>query len=246
MDLQPLLRFPGINGVVRWTFTLSHGISPSVCSVDIVPQATLPAEMGTLQILFGSVRMQFRDCLIDSAKVRRSGAGQIIGLAILDRRWKWKFGEISGRYNLRLKDGKVDPATEKTPHQLATLLFQAMGESSFSVGELPNTSRPEVEWSYANPAHELAALAESLGCRVVLGIDNRVSLRRIGTGALLPDVGAQRSEDFGFDPPTRPDSLKLIGGPTRFQTKFRLEAVGEDSDGSIRPIDQLTYKPTAG
>jgi hypothetical protein len=245
-DLQALLRFPGISGVIRWTFTLSHGISPSVCSVDVVPQANLPAEMGTLQILFGGVRMQFRDCLIDSAKVRRSLTGQIVGLAILDRRWKWKFGEISGRYNLRLNDGKIDATTEKTPHELATLLLRAMGESAFSVGELPNVARPEVDWNYANPAHELAALAESLGCRVVLGIDNRVSLRRIGVGALLPNVGAQRSEDFGFDPPTRPDSIKLIGGPTRFQTKFRLEAVGEDSDGAIRPIDELKYKPAGG
>lgn len=245
-DLQALLRFPGISGITRWSFTLSHGISPSVCSIDIVPQAHLPAEMGTLQILFGSVRMQFRDCLIDSAKVRRSGAGQIIGLAILDRRWKWKFGEISGRYNLRLKNGKVDAATEKAPHQLATLLLQAMGESNFSVGELPNVARPEIDWNHANPAHELAALTESLGCRIVLGIDNKVTLRRIGVGALLPDNGAQRSEDFGFDPPNRPDSIKLVGGPTRFQTRFRLEAVGEDSDGTIRPIDELKYKPANG
>jgi hypothetical protein len=43
------------------------------------------------------------------------------------------------------------------------------------VSGLPNLSRPEVDWVFANPAQELAALAESLGCRVVLGLDGRVA-----------------------------------------------------------------------
>ena len=34
-----------------------------------------------------------------------------------------------------------------------------MGESEFDVSGLPNLSRPEVDWVYANPAQELASLA---------------------------------------------------------------------------------------
>lgn len=244
--MQATLRFPGLQQVIRWSYTLSHGITPGVCTIDVAPQFGVPDEVGTLRLQFGPVRLQFPECVVDFAAVRRSSAGMVVGLTLLDRRWKWKLGAISGRYNLRTSDGSLDQETEKTPQQLATLLLQAMGESGFSVDELPNQARPEVDWVASNPAGELAALCDSLGCRVVLGIDNRVALRRIGQGGTLPLLDALRTQRIGIDPPARPDSLKLVAGPTRFQTKFRLEAVGEDHDGTIRPINDLSYKPAEG
>ncbi|MGQ0633043.1 MAG: hypothetical protein ACT4QC_00380 [Planctomycetaceae bacterium] len=244
--MQALFRFPGIQQVLRWSFTLSHGTSPSVATVEIAPQAGAPADVGTLQVLFGAVRIQFPECVVDHALVRRSPTGMVVGLTLLDRRWKWKFGEISGRYNLRAPSGTLDESTAMSPQELATLLLQALGESNFSVVELPNLTRPEIDWSAANPAAELAALCESLGCRIVLDLDNRVALRRAGFGAALPNLPVQRTQSFGFAPQAQPGRLKVVGGPTRFQTKFRLEAVGLDGDGSIRPIDELNYAPAEG
>lgn len=246
MISQATLRFPGLQQVVRWSFTLSHGVAPGVANIDIAPQFGVPAEIGTLEIRFVRNRLRFTDCAIDHALVRRDPRGMIVGLTLLDRRWKWRFGEISSRYNLRTRGERLDEATEKTPQELATLLLMALGESGFSVDELPNQTRPEVDWVAANPAGELAALCDALGCRIVLGLDDRVSIRRIGAGAELPNLLEQRTQTFGIDPPARPDSLKVVGGPTRFQTKFRLEAVGLDSDGSIVPIDQLDYVPAEG
>jgi hypothetical protein len=246
MTPQALLRFPGLEQVIRWSFTLSHGITPGVCQVDVAPQFGVPDEVGTLQLLFGAVRLEFPECVVDCATVRRSPAGMVVSLVLLDRRWKWSHGEISGRYNLRTRTGDLDPDTEKTPQELARLLLDALGESGAAVEELPNLARPEVDWDAASPAGELAALCESLGCRVVLGLDNRVALRRTGWGAPLPQLDAQRTVSIGIDPPARPDSLKLLAGPTRFQTQFRLQAVGEDRDGTIRPIDELAYTPAGG
>lgn len=246
MALQALLRFPGVQQVMRWSYTLSHGITPGVCTIDIVPQFGVPTEVGMLQILFGSVRLQFPGFVVDAARVRRSSSGMIVGLSLLDRRWKWRYGAISGRYNLRSHSGELDTDTEKSPQQLATLLLEALGESGFSVAGLPNAPRPEIDWVLANPAGELAALCEQFGCRVVLGLDNRIRISRTGDGAPLPAIDAQRTVSLGIDPPARPDSLLIVGGPSRWQTKFRLEAVGEDSDGTVRPIDELEYAPYEG
>lgn len=246
MTPQAILRFPGLEQVIRWSFTLSHGITPGVCQVDVAPQFGMPDEVGTLQLLFGTVRLEFPGCVVDCAQVRRSPAGMVVSLVLLDRRWKWNHGAISGRYNLRTRTGDLDPDTEKSPQELARLLLDALGENGAVVEELPNLARPEVDWVAANPAGELAALCESLGCRVVLGLDNRVWLRQTGRGALLPRLDVQRSVSIGVDPPARPDSLKLLAGPTRFQTQFRLQAVGEDRDGTIRPIDELAYRPADG
>ncbi|MFN0055922.1 MAG: hypothetical protein ACKV0T_27575 [Planctomycetales bacterium] len=246
MSLQALFRYPGLQQVIRWSYTLSHGISPGVCLVEIVPQGVAPDWNGTLRIEFGSTRLQFPDMLVDQAQVRRGPGGMVVGLTLLDRRWKWKYGAISGRYNLRTPSGRLDTRTERSPQGLATLLLQAMGETGFSVGELPNASRPEIDWVAANPAGELAALCEALGCRVVLGLDNRVALRRAGEGAALPRTGTHRTVTFGIDPPDRPGRVQVVTGPTRFQTKFRLEAVGEDRDGTVRPLANLAYQPADG
>ncbi len=246
MPPQGTLSFPGVAQVISWSYTLSHGISPGVAQVEIAPQFGVPAEIGTMTISFGDVALVFPACVLDSANVRRDRSGMVVSLAILDRRWAWRFGAISGRYNLRQPDGTLDASTEMAPQDLASLLLAAMGEPDVDVSLLPNQPRPEVDWLYANPAAELARLAESLACRVILDIDGRVSLAPEGVGADLPDTFTQRTQNFGIDPPTRPDSLLLVGGPTRFQTMFRLEAVGQEKTGEIKPIGSLSYMPSAG
>ena len=174
--MQATLRFPGIGQVLRWSYTLSQGITPGVCTIDVVPQFGVPDQVGTLKIAFGQTSLRFEQCVVDFAIVRRGPTGMVVGLSLLDRRWKWKYGAISGRYNLRTKAGALDRETERTPQELATLLLTAMGESGFSVVDLPNLARPEIDWVGANPAGELAALCESLGCRVVLGVTGFVSV----------------------------------------------------------------------
>jgi len=244
--LQAILAFPGVSQVLSWSFTLSHGITPSAALVEIAPQFGMPAEVGTMVISFGDVALELAGCLLDSASVRRDGAGMIVSLSILDRRWAWRYGAVSGRYNLRQTDGTIDPATEQSPQELATLLLEALGESEFDVSSLPDESRPEIDWVYANPAGALAALAESLACRVVLGLGGGVSVVPIGSGADLPETGTERTQNFGIDPPNRPDSLLVVGGPTRFQSQFRLEAVGEETTGEIKPLANLSYTPAGG
>ncbi|HEY3966797.1 MAG TPA: hypothetical protein VGM05_19700 [Planctomycetaceae bacterium] len=246
MPPLPLLTFPGVDLVRSWSFTLSHGIFPSAALVEIAPQFDIPAEVGTMVLSFGDVAMEFPGCVLDSATVRRDGAGMIVSLAILDRRWAWRFGQISGRYNMRDQTGALDPDTEQSPQELATLLFAALGETEFDVSLLPDETRPAVDWVYANPAAELSRLAESLGCRVVLGLDGAVSLQPAGQGADLPETGTERTQSFGIDPPSRPDSLLVVCGPTRFETMFRLEAVGQEPTGEIERIDDLSYAPAEG
>src|SRR5690606_26877208 len=87
---------------------------------------------------------------------------------------------------------------------------------------------------------ELARLAESYGCRVVLKLNNSVSLEPLGVGAPLPTINLETSND-GLDPPERPDRLILVCGRTEHQLDLELEAVGEDVDGMFKPFNQLSY-----
>lgn len=261
-----IMAWPGINQIERGTFALTQGISPSVGVLEILPQdaTTIPID-GTLTITFGTIApITFTDCRIDQASFEYGPDGQVWRLSIWDRRWKWQFagddGPISGWYNQRfpaiqpapqvfqpgtVQLGSIDVETQQTPQQLAALLLDALGEEGYDVSQLPNNTLPEVNWDHDNPAQALHDLADRLGCRIVLGLDDIVRVVQTGLGADLPTNGVERESDV-LDPPEIPDSIQVVGGKSRFQVDFILEPVGLDVDGTIKPIDELSYAPDDG
>jgi len=249
MAPQGLATYDGIStdDVVSASMTFSHGITPSSCLFQMVPTLNLnPPPGGTLRFYWdGQAVAEFPDSIIDQGSIRRSGR-VIISLRILDRRWKWQYGEISGWYNRREPDGKLDPKLEKTPQELAELCLKAMGETNFNVGDLPNESRPEVNWVCANPANELANIVDSLGCRIVLQLDNTVKIHETGKGGNLPEPFNVNNDGFGINPTEKADKIKLHGAPIKFQSRLELEAVGKEKDGTVVPINQLSYRPPNG
>ena len=238
--------FPGISQIVRATYTLSHGITPGVATFEIAPQAGFVAQEGSVVFYFGNVRLTFPGCRLNEMSYRRNDQGLIWALQIFDRRWKWAYGEISGHYNLRNQDETLDMDTFKAPQELAILLLRAMGESSYNVGDLPNQTVPEIHWDFANPAQELADLCDSLGCRVVLQLDNSIRLCRAGQGQELPTPPVVMDDSASLDLVERPDWIRWVGGPTQLQLTLKLEAVGLDTDDKVKEIDELSYKPAAG
>lgn len=241
-----LATFPGVGRVLGGAFTLSEGISPSVGVLDVVPQIAFPTLVGPLIFTYGGAPFNLPGCFIDVSFTRGSQRGWVNSLNILDRRWRWAYGVVTGHYNVRNPDGSIIPETERSPRQLASILLSAMGETAFDVSRLPDLTRPEARWlPFRNPAFELQKLASSLGCRICTGPSRLTTLRPKGQGYIFPTTGQLR-EGWGINPPRRPDSLLLIGGPALFQVRFKLEAVGLDLDGSIRPIDELSYTPAAG
>ena len=255
-DPQGLASYPGIGTLLDASINLSHGISPSAIRLSIVPQLALPAEYGTLSISFAGVSLEFPDCRLDLGSVSRTPGGAVSHVTLLDRRWRWRFGQISGTYNVRrddftLQQGTADTAdTQRTPQELATLCLEAMGEQDFDVADLPNDSRPSVEWDGDVSAEALVRLCDELGCHVVLRLDNRVAIRRVGAGAGLPVLDAiERSASINV--PERPDTIAVVGGPNRYQVDLPLEAVGltgnDASTGdAFAPLDELGYRPPGG
>lgn len=250
-----IVEFPGIQQVISFSLTYSHGISPSVCVVEIVPQEDFVATDGNLKLSFQGTEITLKNCHIDSMSYTRDGAGRIWRLAILDRRWKWSFelkGAVSGTYNtLQPSDGKIDVKTEKTPRELAEICLKAMGETGYDVNALPNSTRPEINWDYAIPAEALASLCDPLGCRVVLGLDDKVKIVKLGRGGDLPGSSGGGDvpivDDSGtVDPPERPDKLVLRGAFIRFQAQLKLEPVALEVDGRIVKLSDASYKPAAG
>lgn len=249
-ELQGYATFPGVQQVLHATYTRSHGISPGVCTMEIAPQlrpiVTKPA---TLKFLFGQTVLSFRDCIIDTSSLQASEGGYVTTLQIFDRRWKWAYSQIFGEYNRRDGDGKVIDSideNEKTPYGLAKLLLKAMGEPENEGNNLPIEGRPYVKWEGANPARELAQLCEEFGFSVVLDTRDNLRIVKIGNGQSLPQNPLVMHFGTGLNPPEPPDAISVFGAPTRFQAWLKLKAVGLDTDGTVKPIDDLSYKPSTG
>jgi hypothetical protein len=231
---------------IRGQYTLSHGITPGVATIEMLPQAGFGAEIGDLVFTYADVELVFPDCKVDRATLRYDANGFVWQVSVLDRRWAWAFGTISGSYNTRQDDGRIFPDRQQEPSFLADLCLDAMGEDGYDTSAMPTGVYPEIEWNVENPAQALADLAEQCGCRVVLQLDDTVAVVPTGVGAVLPENDLVIADSLTINPPERPDQLAYYCGPTRYQMDIPLVAVGLDTDGTIKKIDDLSYAPNYG
>ena len=256
--LQAVARFPGVERIIGGTMTWAHGTAPGVCTLTIAPQLRPPALVGTLEISYDGRTLSFPECRAVQASYRRDSRGRIVSFLIEDWRWKWRFGEISGRYNQRTPAGEIkrdSQFNEKTPRQLAAIYFEAMGQRNYDVKQLPDEPRPFVEHDLSNPAQSLDSLCDLLGCRVAPQLGNIAKIVRLGgdkNGASdspgLPEGPTSGLIEINesLDPPEKPDAIEIFGGPAEFQHDFELEAVALEASGEYVLLNDVSYKPAGG
>lgn len=255
MATHAFITFNGVNAHLDANFTFTHGIAPSQLQIRIPPNPRVQ-DGGTLAVVFGGTRLEFPDCKVDRVDCLRNADGLMVWtLTILDRRWKWKeCGAISGYYNVREGESadaaagipkQVKKGTEKNARALAKLCLEAMGETGFSVTQVPDDIFPETEWDYERPAEALAKLADTIRFRVVLNYRrNRVELWPDGVGQKLTTQGAIDYQ-LTVDPPERPDSLIFVGSRALWEYDLELEAVARDALGKYHPLNThaIPYLP---
>jgi len=226
-----------------------------MATIYMAPQEGWVPKQGPLTIAYGNVHLKFEDCVADSLEAQRGPDGLLVwALHLLDRRWKWrKCGTISGYYNVRRGFGEtaggdkrtsIVTDTLKTPHELAKLCLEAMEEKGYDVSALSQENAyPVIEWDGMLPSEALAELCELYGCRIVLHINGRVKIEKLGEGKKLALGATGLDGGIAVDSPEVPDSIVILTAPIRWQYDFELEPVGMDLDGWIKPIDELSFTP---
>ncbi|MFI4875945.1 MAG: hypothetical protein ACIALR_11425 [Blastopirellula sp. JB062] len=248
MTAEATFSYPGITDYVEARYTLSHGVSPGRIIVRTPPDAARPAAGGTATFRCGGNTIAMPGCRIDSVTAETDPSGRtMLRFEILDCRWAWKLGAISGLYNRPAPDGRsIDRETEKTPRELAQLCFEAMGLRDFDLSNMPQLLRPAIDWDYQTPALALADLADTCGCRVVLKIGGRVAIEPVGAGAPLPTLSAAIGGRAVYDLPDAPPALRFAAGPSQYQCDFELAPVALEPNGDIVPLDEASYAPPRG
>jgi hypothetical protein len=260
-ELHGIAIWPGAIAVEGCTYTISHGISPGTAILRMSPQPVFPDMQGDLVITDGNESVTIPGCKVDDLKVEQDSNGVYWSLTIVDTRWRWRdLGAITGCYNQLDPHAKLYPWGIQSPTELAILCLNALGVTSYTLNLPPGIdnpgpnvaqpivnvsgTNPPVNWNYLPPAQALQQLAEMYGCRVIYQLYNdSILVTPLGIGADLPPGSIHKQGPSIKDPET-PDSIGVVGAPTRFQMRLALDAVGEDFDGDYRPIDFLSYAPT--
>ena len=242
MASQGYFEYESIKGVLSASMTLGLGISPSQMSFSCPPPAEGDlAKVGDAvwryeavdQYSSDSFSRTFRDCLVDSVDVVWRGT-TVWDVTLLDRRWKWSFGQISGRYNNRV-NGTVLPKNRKTLKELVELCLDAMGETGYDTSIVSEDDYPSVEWDLEIPARAMMNIVDEYGLTVSLQRDGSVKMVRLGFGGALPKYN-QLTQNQSFDPSNHPAKIRSVSRPTIFQADLPLKAVGyeqETDEGEI-------------
>jgi hypothetical protein len=247
------VRYGGAAGVLEGEYTLTTGVSPSILSFRCAAQDAALPEVADAFLSDGGNDLSLSDCRLSKVLPETGEQGKTWSVQLLDHRWRWRYGWVTGRYNYGVPEGSLPkPGTEewnarRSARALAALLLDAMGEGAHDVSGLPDSAYPEVNWDYDNPARKLDDLAEKYGCLICFDpASGLVSIWPEGFGQSLP-VGMQAlSRNETETPQLRPREILAVCDKIELEHPLELEAVGLDVDGEIKPLDDLSYRPAGG
>lgn len=240
--LTPFFQYGSIKGVESASYSLSRGTAASVCTVTIPPDYALNFSPKPLVFSDGVRTVRLSNCIVSSVVPSIGADGyERWTVQILDRRWKWKSGQISGRYNIR-HGGLIRRDTQKTVQELAKLCLTAMGEKNYDVKKMPNDTYPYIDWTLMTPNAALEQLCQIVNCHVCLNEQDKVVIWPDGLGKDLPALPSS-SQGITFDCGVRPGVVNAVSAPAVWQLNFDLLAVGLDVDNKIKPVWELSYIP---
>lgn len=256
--LEAVVKYTGVKEIFSFSYSMGHGVVPGVMSFQIAPQelSKIP-KYGTLEIEYDGKKWKMKNCLSDRASYQFNSSGEVIGFFASDFRWTWHYATVSGAYNLKdiegndllLTDKKVKNDADvigyskRSMRELCEICLEAMGvdKKKRNVRRIPDNIYPTVSWDNDSAAQALHSMLESVGLRLCPNWKGGVTVHKAGKGAKLADYDKLESIGAEIDPVQKPKKIVYISQPIRYNVDFRLEAVGEDIDGSIRKVEDLTY-----
>ena len=235
--------FPGIYHPVECVYTQTRGVHADVALLKFLPQVQNLPSSGNLTLSWGAESCVVSSCVVDTSSLQYHADGIHHTVRAKDKRELWTMAPpISGYYNT-YRSGEKVPERIRSLRDLITLLLTQMGVTSRSTSLAPNDVYPEVRWMAEAPHLALEKLLRDHGLDITLGFgSNPVTIVVAGTGEPLP-VGNEYMQSLTSDPKLRPEYIRTVFGPSRMQARFSLIAVGLDTDGSWKPIEDLSYAP---
>ena len=233
------------------SFTLTLGPSPNTCVIKAAGSVGVP-DQGYLHLSVEDSSITIGPLAAIDRNVEHSADGEYTNITLADRRILWQFGRISGIYNR--KYGSVGGSNEtedrdKTLQQLMALCLARYNLSSLvEYHSVPN-EYPYVEWENENPASMLQSLADAYGLAVSVSHDGRVIVAPRNHYRYWPYGSSVVTSDGETNSIFTPRSIIVVGNRLVHEVWFPNEefvCVGLELDGTLKEIDNLSYKPGDG
>lgn len=245
---------PGVQNGKEIEAVISRGAGPSEIVAVAAFQPTFPRSVGPVVLDDGAGgSFTFQNCASSGYYARHGwDRGRTdVALTFLDRRWKWAYSPVSARFNERLPDCSIRFSPQhsgyrRSAREIFAYIFSGAGESGADLSGAPTNVFPECRWDSVPVSRCLAEICEKTETEILISDDNRVRVVARGIGADLPESAARAKVSCTVEFGAVPQFVGIDCGPTRFQGKLLLEAVGLDTNGHVLPVDKLSYKPAAG
>lgn len=234
------------NACVNAEFSVGLGITPGSGTISIGNTAVSLPKKGTLVFTGPGGSSTWGNVYCVNPRIEEDSlGGKKLVATIYDKRWAWKFGYLVGKWNTPKADGTTNQ--NKTLAELFAYCLDALGETSYSIYDMPSPAvYPEVNWEYENPANAMQELCDRYGLVIGLqsGASGTIDIRAYNSAQTIPSTNLQ-NEVEGTSNDILPTKAILIGNRAIMQDTFEnLVPVGEDTDGSIKNIDDLSYAPS--
>lgn len=247
---QGIGTFGSYQYITGGSLTFSRGVRPSRAILRKIPVDALTFSTGSLVLTYGPVTISLPNCAVAEVRNRHwyGREGWMQDVVVLDRRWKWRYCHIDGVYNERAYNGTIQTANKKNIKELIELCLDALGETGYITTDVPTDVYPPCLWNRARADLELQWLCDLVGMVVSYQVlDEKIAIKKMNdtSGASLP-AGNIATPPQRYKQSVIPYQITVQADPTLIQSELTLEAVGLETDGTIVPIDDLSYKPAAG
>lgn len=225
-------------------FPHSRGVSPSTGLMRIIPRDSFDRIVGDMALSFDGGSASLTDVAVTSVPQENFEDRDAFrwNVALQDRRWRWRYPRISGKYNRRLCDGTIEPKGKKTAKELVALLAIEL-QDTIDASQLPD-AYPPIYWDGALARFELAWICDLFGMTVCPKIDNTFSLEPITATASLPSGGTPVTpSSFSHKLSVMPSGLRVQGSHDRKQGWVPLQGIGLDTDGQWKLLASVSYSP---
>ena len=224
--------------VMSLDFQLSQGLVPGKGTAAFATGVIIPIT-GYITISDGFYSLILGPLYATNPRtVYDANTGNYISVDLTDRRYGWTNGYINGLYNQSTYDGY--PIEDTNLEDLIKLCFVALDESKYKLVNIP-VAYPPVLWEYENPAIALSDLCEKYKLSIGYDIDNYIVITPVELNRVIP-VGYISNYEISIENDIFPKYVRIVGGRCVIQRTFSLVPVGEETDGSIKKIDDLSYK----
>lgn len=244
---QGTVTYTGIQIAKGAEYTQTRGIRPDSLAFDVIPQTTAIPSIGNIVLGYGADSLVIPHCLADKSQITLNENGFTGTIVFQDRRWRWsRYPAVSYHWNERDVTGTIVTATQKSLRAMVLQLCTDIDEATAIVTALPADFYPELDVLCERPDLVLDKLLQMHGFDIALGFGSEpITIVEVGVGLALPTAQLMAAST-GVDPPTNPQYVRICYGPSVAQARFKLIALGRDTDGTLKELDSLSYAPSAG